>query len=184
MLDQLHHPQILSRVVAHRLATGLGWFSIALGVTELVAARQLTRALGMRGNEELVQAYGLREVATGIGILASRNPAPWVWARVAGDALDIATLAAGLRPGNPQRENVVLALASVVGVTALDVLCAEQLSARQDPPPALRDYSDRTGFTRPPEAMRGAARDAPIGDDMREPKAMRPAQTAGSANRL
>ena len=30
--------------------------------------------------------------ATGVGILASRSPAPWLWARVAGDGLDMATL--------------------------------------------------------------------------------------------
>src|SRR4051812_49131148 len=97
------------------LARGLGVFSIALGLVELLAARSLTRALGMQGNETLVQAYGAREIATGIGILASKDPTPWIWGRVGGDALDIATLVTGLDEDNPNRGNVGLALAAVAG---------------------------------------------------------------------
>ncbi|HZB36690.1 MAG TPA: cyclase dehydrase, partial [Beijerinckiaceae bacterium] len=107
------------------LARGLGVFSIALGLVEVVAARSLTRALGMQGNETLVRLYGLREIAKGVGILASNDPMPWMWGRVAGDALDLATLATGLEGDNPKRDNVMLALASVAGVTALDIYCAQ-----------------------------------------------------------
>ena len=91
---------------AHSMARGLGWFSIGLGLAEVLAPRALTRGLGMEGNEQLVQAYGLREIATGIGILSSDQPAPWIWGRVGGDALDMATLAGGLQPDNPKKENV------------------------------------------------------------------------------
>ena len=74
---------------AHSMARRLGWFSIGLGLAEVLAPRALTRGLGMEGNEELVQAYGLREIVTGIGILSSDQPAPWIWGRVGGDALDM-----------------------------------------------------------------------------------------------
>src|ERR1700760_1310970 len=67
-----------------KVAKGLGWFSIALGALELLATRELTTALGMRGNGSLVQLYGLREIATGIGILISKDPTPFVWGRVLG----------------------------------------------------------------------------------------------------
>src|SRR6478609_8300231 len=43
---------------AHSMARGLGWFSIGLGLAELLAPRTLTRGLGMEGNEQIVQAYG------------------------------------------------------------------------------------------------------------------------------
>src|SRR5690349_11053551 len=81
---------------ALKVAHGLGWFSIALGALELFATREVTRFLGMRGNEPLVQLYGLREIATGIGILMSRDPTPFIWGRVLGDALDTGMLAAHL----------------------------------------------------------------------------------------
>ena len=157
------------------LARGLGVFSIALGLFEVVAARSLTRALGMQGNETLVRLYGLREIAKGVGILASNDPMPWMWGRVAGDALDLATLATGLEGDNPKRDNVMLALASVAGVTALDIYCAQTLSRESPTPlPPMRDYSDRSGLPRPPKAMRGAARDFEAPRDFRTPEALRP----------
>lgn len=103
------------------MARGLGWFSIGLGATELIAARRLADALGMEGDKWLIQLYGAREIAQGLGCLGMNPPTPAVWARVAGDALDIATLMAHKTPDNPKRRNVGLALAAVVGVTVIDV---------------------------------------------------------------
>src|SRR4051812_34127073 len=105
--------ETLSAENAHSMARGLGWFSIGLGLAEVLAPRTLTRALGMEGSEQIMQAYGLREIATGIGILSSDQPAPWIWGRVGGDALDMTTLVTGLREDNPRSENVCLALAAV-----------------------------------------------------------------------
>jgi hypothetical protein len=160
------------------LARGLGVFSIALGLAEVIAPRSLARALGMDGQETLIRAYGLREIATGIGILASEDPTPWIWGRVAGDALDVATLVPGLDHDNPQRGNVALALAAVAGATALDVYCGQTLS-REDTHPQLpaRDYSGRSGLPRPPHEMRGIARDLEVPRDMRTPEALRPYTT-------
>src|SRR5437763_8919891 len=93
-----------------RLARALGWFSIGLGLAELLAPRALTRALGMEGSEALVRAYGMREIGAGIMTL-SPDKGLGLQSRVAGDALDIATLLAGLRGDNPKRDNVAIALA-------------------------------------------------------------------------
>jgi hypothetical protein len=165
--------------IAHDVAYGLGWFSIALGVAEIAAPRSLSRMLGMEGHERLIQAYGLREIATGIGILSSDNPAPWIWGRVAGDALDIATVATALHDGNRQRDNVKVTLAALAGVTAIDAACAQALTMDQKQPQRIFDYSDRSGLPRSPASMRGAARDFDIPDDMRAPEALRP-YTEGS----
>jgi len=157
------------------LARGLGWFSIGLGLAELFAPGRLARSLGMRGQETLVQAYGVREIATGIAILAAKDPTPWIWARVGGDALDLATLATGLEGRNPQRENVMIAMAAVAGVTALDLYCATTLSGESPHPlPPARDYSGRSGFPRPATTMRGAASDFEVPRDFRIPEPMRP----------
>ena len=111
------------------LARALGWFSIALGSIEVLAPRALTRLLGLRGHEQLVRSYGLREIGTGIGILRSNDPTYWVWGRVGGDALDIATVALGL--GGPRRANAALALVSLAGVTAVDVICSGMLTRQK-----------------------------------------------------
>jgi hypothetical protein len=157
------------------LARALGWFSIGLGLIEVAAPRFLTRRFGMEGSEGLIQAYGAREIANGIAILASDEPMPWVWARVGGDAMDLATLATGLEGDNPCKGNVMLAIAAVGGVTALDVYCATTLSGESPTPlPPPRDYTRRTGFPRPASAMRGAARDFEVPADFRTPEPLRP----------
>jgi hypothetical protein len=164
------------------LARGLGVFSIALGLYELLAARSLTRALGMQGNEALVRGYGVREIATGVGILAAKDPTPWIWGRVAGDGLDLATLATGLEGHNRNKGNVYLAMAAVAGVTAIDAYCAMTLSGEDaSPRPPLRDYSNRRGMPRSPQQMRGAARDFEVPRDFRTPEGLRP-WTAESTN--
>ena len=109
------------------LAKGVGWFSIALGLAEIVAPEKIAGELGMEDRKNLFRLYGFREIAKGVGILANRKPAGWVWGRVAGDVLDLATLATGLGKDNPKRANVLKAISAVVGVTVLDVVVARQL---------------------------------------------------------
>lgn len=109
------------------LARAIGWFSIGLGAVELVAAERLARYLGVRGSEGVIRLYGLREIGQGIGVLSQRRPEGWMWVRIAGDALDLATLATALTPRNRRRNHVLGAMLAVAGVTALDLLCVKQL---------------------------------------------------------
>ena len=145
---------------SHAVAQGLGWFSIGLGLAELLAPRAMARGLGMEGNERLLMLYGLREIATGIGVLAMRDPAPAVWARVAGDVLDLATLGRYAGQGNARRANVLTAIGAVASVTVVDWGCARALSSEADLPREIPNYRDRVGMPRSPDAMRGIARDA------------------------
>jgi hypothetical protein len=143
-----------------RLARGLGWFSIGLGLAELMAPVQFTRALGMEGREGLVRTYGAREVAAGIMTLSTEKHLG-LWSRVAGDGLDIVTLLSAARPDNPKRSNVGLALAMVVGVTLLDLVAAQASSSRRrrSGNGKQRSYGDRSGFPQGVRAARGAARE-------------------------
>jgi uncharacterized membrane protein len=119
---------------AQRLAGGLGWLSLGLGVAGLAAPRLLARLIGVsdRGAMPMMlRVVGAREIATGLGILSRPRPAGWTWARVAGDVMDLALLssAVGSRRANPRR--IATAAAAVAGVTALDTVAARELS-RQD----------------------------------------------------
>ena len=143
------------------LAQGLGWFSIGLGLTEVACGGAIARWLGMPRSAPVVRAYGVRELLQGVGILGASEPTPWISARVAGDALDIATVLPGLEGHNPHKDNVLIALVALAGVTAVDVICARSLSEAPLAPSekVRRDYRCRSGFRRRAEAMRGAARD-------------------------
>ena len=150
-----------------RLAKTLGYFSIALGVAELIAPRALSRAVGAARIRPVLRAYGVREIATGVAILASHDPAPWIWARVAGDVADIATVAAGRGRNHKSRENSALALASLAAVTAVDIICAGGLSSEKGGrKTAFADYRDRSGFPQGIQAAKGAARGFRVSREM------------------
>jgi hypothetical protein len=162
MSNRTQHP--LSRILPktplgpmRAPARALGWFSIGLGLAELAMPRTLARAAGMLNLPSLTRAYGLREIGTGIGLLTSKDPTPWLWGRVAGDALDMATVAPGLvTAGRPFR--TLTSLAMLLGIAYVDMKVAEGA-----PPNAnrekrsLRDYSMRSGFPKPATEMRGIA---------------------------
>ncbi len=115
---------------AQKLSQGLAWFSLGLGLYEVLAPKHLSRLLGLEGKEALIRFYGVREIAAGVGIFAAQpNPKVWIWARAGGDALDLATLGTAFREGNPQQKNAFAAVVAVLGVTVLDMLCGQQLIA-------------------------------------------------------
>lgn len=110
-----------------QLAKMLGWTSLAVGATEIAATRWLQDELGVEGHETLLRAFGAREIAAGVAILAqpglNRSLAAGLWARVAGDALDLVML--GLAARESRRPSGLAAITAVVlGVTGLDLVVA------------------------------------------------------------
>ena len=162
---------MLSRPQARAGARALGWIGIVLGTAQLLAPRRVARAAGVPHANVAMRSCGVREIATGVALLNSTRPTPWMWARVAGDALDAALLARSLRGGG---NTAVKAALLGVGVVALaDLMLARRLSQR--PPLAPIDYKGRRGFPLAAEEMRGSARsDFALPADMRVPSALRP----------
>ena len=144
------------------MARGLGVLSLALGAMEIAGARQLAGMLGIRGQENFIRLCGAREIMQGAAILTARDPTMWVWVRVAGDALDIGTLAVEHYVGDRRKRlNMAVALGAVLGITALDVLNARKLSReKRQPWSAFIDFSTRSGLPGRPAAAprRGRAR--------------------------
>src|SRR5579871_2369481 len=111
-----------------RFANALGWFSIGLGLAEIVVPKQLGNLIGTSDHEGLMRGLGAREMAAGVGILAQRQPAEWLWARVAGDFMDLALLGTALAKNKETRTRLAVATAAVGGVTALDIICSLQVN--------------------------------------------------------
>lgn len=142
---------------ADRLGRALGWFSLGLGLTEWLAPKAVTRWLGVEGNEGLVRAYGAREIASGVLCLSVNNDYG-AYSRVAGDAIDLASLAAAYRDDNPKKANVGIAMAAVAGIAIIDALAGRSIRSlhnRKGEP--IRDYSDRSGFPKGISYSRGKA---------------------------
>jgi hypothetical protein len=142
-----------------RLARGLGWFSIGLGLCELLIPKKITRALGMEGQEGLVRIYGAREIGSGI-LSLSLEKNIGLWSRVGGDALDIGTLIIAARNDNPKTGNIALALLAVAGISLLDIAGAATTAAGRRRSAGSREkYSNRSGFPKGLEASKGAAKE-------------------------
>lgn len=122
-----------THAMARQVANGLGWFSLALGAAELFAPDQLARLIGTRSHTGILRAYGAREIAAGLGLLSGRATSGWLWARVAGDALDLATLAMAAELRGADRRRIGIATAAVAGVTGLDLLTAAYLTGAERP---------------------------------------------------
>jgi uncharacterized membrane protein len=114
-----------------RVAVALGWFSNGLAVAQLAAPRRFLRAIGGpdgRVAQAIVRVVGLREAAAGVGLLAQRRKAGWLWARLAGDALDLALLGAAMASERANRRRLAGATIAAAGVAVTDALVAERLS--------------------------------------------------------
>ena len=118
------------------LADFLGYFSIGLGLAELLAPVAMSRVIGVKHPDEqnrvVMRAMGLREIGHGVAILSNQRPTKAVWSRVAGDALDLALL--GRTFANPEndRGRTLFATLNVLAVAALDVMAARQLAQQPE----------------------------------------------------
>lgn len=120
----------LPKTNAKRLARGLGWFSLGLGMTELLAPKFIAKISGVPEKRSgVIRLYGLREIASGIGIFTQKNPTEAMWSRVAGDVLDLTSLGLACTSPDAKRGRITFATANVLAVTALDVIAARQLSS-------------------------------------------------------
>jgi uncharacterized membrane protein len=114
-----------------KLANGLGWFSVGLGLAELLIPKHIARLSGIRdtrARRSQLRFYGGRELAAGIGILSQRRPDGWLWGRVAGDAVALTTLGTAFVSSDSNRKRLTVATAAVAGITALDIYCGQQMN--------------------------------------------------------
>jgi uncharacterized membrane protein len=128
-------------------STGLGWFSVALGLAEMMAPRDVARAAGINPHPRITSALrlaGARELAAGIAILSHPDRPGPLWARVAGDAADLTMLAVAHRSHGFDAGRGLAATAAVLAITALDVATAQQLAATGQTEPRRSDVIDVT----------------------------------------
>lgn len=118
-----------------RLARTLGLFSVGLGLTQILAPRGVARAVGLRddnASRKTMLAFGFRETAAGIGLLARPRRAAFAWGRVAGDAMDLAVLGKALGSRRSDHGRVAAAMAAVAGVTVLDIIAGARLGRAEN----------------------------------------------------
>ncbi len=111
------------------LIRGLGWFSIGLGLIELLIPRRVAKLTGVTSKRHgLIRLLGLREIASGVGIFTQSKPSGSLWSRVGGDMMDLTLLGTALTSDESERGKVLAATAAVAGVAALDVYASRAAS--------------------------------------------------------
>jgi uncharacterized membrane protein len=108
----------------------LGWMSLGLGVAQLAAPDRVRRISGVDDSptsRAVVPLVGARELVHAAGLLSSRRKGIWAWTRVAGDAMDLASLGVAIahREGG-RRRRLVAVTGAIAGITMVDLLTALQ----------------------------------------------------------
>lgn len=133
-------------------ATVLGYFSVGLGLMEVLFPRRVAKLVGIpRGYANVIRTMGAREIASGVGILTQRAPSAAIWSRVGGDVVDLAGLGAAFFSPSSKPTKLAAACVAVGGVTVLDVLCAQKMS--QMPPPNGAAVEVSVAIGRSPEEL-------------------------------
>ena len=109
----------------------LGWFSIGLGLAEVLAPRKVGKAAGLVNHSTLLRALGVREILHGVSILNEPRSSRAVGSRVVGDAIDLAVLGSAFCSRGSNRVRLLAATAAVAGVTVADILCTERLVKKE-----------------------------------------------------
>ncbi|MFP5364698.1 MAG: SRPBCC family protein [Thermoleophilia bacterium] len=118
------------------IAKGLGVFSFALGIPQILAPGRVNRMIGVRDDATTrmwMRAVGAREIAAGVGIFSQRRPAEWLWARVAGDTMDLALLGTALRGKSRRPGRTLAATGAVASAFAADLVDSVKLSRGKAP---------------------------------------------------
>ncbi len=101
--------------------SALGWFSLGLAAATCLAPRAIGRLTGLGERSTLLRVVGLRELASGVGLLTQQNRTPWLLARVAGDVMDLAIALSAVGADNPRRARAFATLGVVGAVTVADL---------------------------------------------------------------
>jgi uncharacterized membrane protein len=128
-----------------RLAKALGVASVALGAPLVAVPGRVARFVGLEDTattRAVARGVGVREFAAAAAILPNSRPLPGVWARVAGDGMDLALLGVALRSA-ANRRRLAAATAAVAGIAALDAVGALRLGRRRHPTKVAEDGSLR-----------------------------------------
>lgn len=114
-------------MASDRLTRALGWASMGLGLPEVLVPREVSRLVGagdLPRHRAVTVAAGLRELTAAAGLLSRESPG-WLWARVAGDVMDLGLLGGVLRQSDGRRKGrAVAATAAVAAVMGLDLYAA------------------------------------------------------------
>ena len=133
----------------------LGWLSIGLGLTQLMAPQFVAASIGLASDRAtLIRAIGLRQLVCGAGILNNERPVGWLLSRMGGDVMDLGLLAVAAGQRGNRQGRLAVAGVMVGGMLAIDALALqENRAARGVATPGVIRIEKVVSVNRPPEEL-------------------------------
>lgn len=146
------------RTTNERHAQLLGLFSVALGISQLAAPDEVATLIGVKPRPRTrwtLRALGVREILSGVGVLANRTSAGPLWARLAGDTVDLALLGAAFGGRGSASGRLLATTTAVAGVAVLDAYAAARSSRNESVQKLVQPIHVVRSITigRPPESV-------------------------------
>lgn len=139
-MGEMHYKESLDRFIKeplesgpHMAARSLGWFSIALGVTQIAAGGAIARCMGVERHAHVIRGCGVREIANGGALLVQRRSrcrSRWLRVRAAGDMADLGLLGCAMAHKSAKRGRIAGVMALVGAVLVVDVVASTLLDDR------------------------------------------------------
>lgn len=110
-----------------KLARGIGWLSVAVGLQLVVAPASGTRRFGMGDRPTLGRVMGVRDLVVGAGLLRGKDARTWLVARGLNDAADAAIILGGMLSGAFPRDRAPVGFAVATSLSVGSLLLARRL---------------------------------------------------------
>lgn len=111
----------------HKIARGIGWLSIAVGLQLVVAPGSGTRNFGMGERPTLGRIMGARDLVVGAGLLRGEDTRTWLIARGINDAVDAAIILGGAAFGAFPRNRAPVGFAVATSLSVASLILARRL---------------------------------------------------------
>jgi uncharacterized membrane protein len=123
----------LQKINFNAVSKGLIFATLGLGLFEALAPKRFQKLIGVRcgDHSKTIRAMGFREIGQALLMLISGRSPVGTWSRVAGDVVDLSLLGAAYTTPGVKKGRLTAAAASALGISALDVLTATQLSRQE-----------------------------------------------------
>ena len=93
----------------------------------MLGPRLLARLIGLTDDPRrrlILRLIGCRELAVGVGIFSGRGRSAWLWARVAGDTMDLVLLAVEAGSPGKARRRAPLVFGAIAAAAVVDVVAS------------------------------------------------------------
>ena len=109
-----------------KLARGIGWLSVVVGLQLVAAPKSGTRNFGMGERPTLGRVMGVRDLVVGTGLLRGKDTRTWLVARGINDAADAALILGGMVSGVFPRDRAPVGLAIATSLSVASLLLARR----------------------------------------------------------